>query len=420
MGSELLSGFRMLDLADEKGALCGKIFADMGADVIKVEPPQGCSTRRIPPFVDDLPDSDRGLYFIAYQAGKRSVTLNLESPDGRALLEDLVRKSDFLLESFPVGYMESIGLGYERLAELNPRIIHTSITPFGDTGPGRNYKAADIVSWASGGPMFLMGEEKRPPLEMSLPQAGLHAGAEAAVASLLAHYPREIQGKGQRVVIDMQACVLWTLMNEQAMPILHGDYIRRSGVYYTAIGTRRKLVYACKDGFISTVLAGGSGVGAISMKGLAEWMAGSGFAADWMIKKDWATWVPGILMKASEQDYLEIADLEERVQRFFSTMTKREIYAEALKRRILLAPVATAADIADDEQLRARNYFVRVEHDTLGRTLTLPGAFAKFSVTPVGPGRRAPRLGEHNGEVWGELLGIDGARLGSLRAIGAI
>ena len=137
MGSELLSGFRMLDLADEKGALCGKIFADMGADVIKVEPPQGCPTRRMPPFVDDLPDAERSLYFIAYQAGKRSVTLNLDSPDGRALLEDLVRKSDFLLESFPVGYMESIGLGYERLAELNPRIIHTSITPFGDTGPGK-------------------------------------------------------------------------------------------------------------------------------------------------------------------------------------------------------------------------------------------------------------------------------------------
>ncbi len=268
--------------------------------------------------------------------------------------------------------------------------------------------------------MFLMGDEGRPPLEMSLPQAGLHAGAEAAVASLLAHYPREIEGKGQRVVIDMQACVVWTLMNEQAMPILHGDYIRRTGVHYTATGTRRKLVYSCKDGYISTVLAGGSGVGAISMKGLVEWMAASGFAADWMIAKDWSTWVPGILMKATEQDYREIADLEDRVQRFFDTMTKREIYAEALKRRILLAPVATAADIADDEQLKARNYFVRVDHDTLGRTLTLPGAFAKFSLTPVGPGRRAPRLGEHNGEIWGGLLGIDSARLGRLRAIGAI
>src|SRR5271156_3699365 len=420
MGSELLSGFRMLDLADEKGALCAKIFADMGADVIKVEPPQGCSTRRIPPFVDNLPEADRSLYFIAYQAGKRSATLNLESPDGRALLEDLVRKSDFVLESFPVGYIESIGLGYERLAELNPRIIQTSITPFGDTGPGKNYKACDIVSWAAGGQMFLMGEEGRPPLEMSLPQAGLHAGAEAAVASLLAHYPREIEGRGQHVVVDMQACVAWTLMNEQAMPILHGDYIRRSGVHYTAIGARRKLVYACKDGYISTLLAGGSGVGAISMNGLVGWMAENGFAADWMTKKNWASWVPGILMKATEGDYEEIADLEDRVQRFFSTMTKREIYAEALKRRILLAPVATAADIADDEQLKARNYFVRVEHDTLGRTLTLPGAFAKFSVTPIGPGRRAPRLGEHNGEVWGELLGIDGTRLGRLRAIGAI
>ncbi len=420
MASQLLSGFRMLDLADDKGALCGKIFADMGADVIKVEPRDGCPTRRIPPFLDDRPDPDRSLYAIAYHAGKRSVTLDLALADGRALLEDLVRKSDFLVESFPVGYLDSAGLGYARLSALNPRIVHTSIAPFGDRGPGSNYKAADIVTWAAGGPMFLMGDEGRPPLEMSLPQAGLHAGAEAAVASLLAHYPREIEGVGQHVVIDMQACVVWTLMNEQAMPILHGDYIRRTGVHYTATGTRRKLVYSCKDGYISTVLAGGSGVGATSMKGLVEWMAARGFAAQWMIEKDWRTWVPGILMKATERDNEEIADLEERVQRFFDTMTKREIYAEAIARRILLAPVATAADIADDEQLKARNYFVRVDHDTLGRTLTLPGAFAKFSATPVGPARRAPRLGEHNEEVYGELLGIDGARLARLRAIGAI
>src|SRR5581483_4139284 len=176
MASELLSGFRMLDLTDERGALCGKIFADLGADVVKVEPPSGCPTRRIPPFLDDQPGPDRGLYSIAYQAGKRSVTLNLESADGRALLEDLARKSDFLVESFAPGYMDSLGLGYERLAELNPRLIYASITPFGDSGPARNYKAADIVSWASGGPMFMMGEKGRPPLEMSVPQAGLHAG----------------------------------------------------------------------------------------------------------------------------------------------------------------------------------------------------------------------------------------------------
>jgi benzylsuccinate CoA-transferase BbsE subunit len=420
MPSELLKGFRVLDLTDEKGALCGKMFADLGAEVIKVEPPTGCSTRRIPPYLEDKADADHCLYSIAYHAGKKSVTADLATDDGRALVADLAAKSDFLVESHQLGYLDSIGLGYDALAKNNPRLIYASITPFGDTGPGKDYNWADIITWAAGGMMYMMGDEGKPPIQMSLPQAGLHAGAEAAVASLLAHYPREIEGKGQRVVIDMQACVVWTLMNEQAMPILHGDYLRRTGVYYTATGTRRKLVYSCKDGYISTVLAGGSGVGATSMKGLGEWMAASGFAADWMIAKDWATWVPGILMKATEQDNQEIADLEDRVQRFFDTMTKREIYAEALKRRILLAPVATAADIAEDEQLKARNYFVRVDHDTLGRTLTLPGAFAKFSVTPVGPGRRAPRLGEHNGEVWGDLLGIDSARLGRLRAIGAI
>ncbi len=420
MTSELLSGFRMLDLADEKGALCGKMFADMGADVIKVEPRGGCSTRRIPPFLDDLPNEDRSLYFLAYAAGKRSVTLNLGSPDGRALLADLVRKSDFLVESFPPGYMGSIGLGYDHLAEINPRLIYTSVMPFGDKGPGSAYKAYDIVTWASGGPMFMMGEQGKPPLEMSLPQAGLHAGAEAAVASLMAHYPREIEGVGQRVVVDMQACVVWTLMNEQAMPIMHGDHIRRDGMYHAAIGARRKLVYACKDGYISTLLIGGRGVGVISMKGLVAWMAEKGFAAEWMANKDWTAWVPGILMKATEEYFREIVDLEERVQRFFATMTKREIYTEALSRRILLAPVATAADIAADDQLKARDYFVRIDHETLNRALTLPGAFAKLSATPIGPVRRAPRLGEHNHEVFHELLGIDGARLGALRAAGAI
>ncbi|HVA67707.1 MAG TPA: CoA transferase [Candidatus Binataceae bacterium] len=420
MASELLKGFRMLDLSDEKGALCGKIFADMGADVIKIEPPAGCSTRLIPPFLDAAADSDRSLYFLAYQAGKRSVTLNLEAADGRALLERLAAKSDFIVESFRIGYMDSIGLGYERLTAINPRLIHASITPFGDKGPGKHYKACDIVSWASGGPMFLMGEEGRPPLEMSQPQAGLHAGGEAAVASLIAHYPRQTSGRGQHIVVDMQACMVWTLMNEQAMPILHGDYIRRSGVDYVATGTRRRLIFACKDGYISTLLAGGMGVGTISMKGLIGWMAEKGVAADWMLEKDWATWTPGIFMKSTDTDYEEIADLEDRVTRLFATLTKREIYEQGRLRRILLAPVATAADIGADEQLKAREYFVPIVHENLGRTLTMPGAFAKFSVTPVGPAGRAPQLGEHNREVYGDLLGIEPARLAELRASGAI
>jgi benzylsuccinate CoA-transferase BbsE subunit len=416
MASELLKGFRMLDLTDEKGAMCGKIFADLGAEVIKVEPPGGCSTRRIPPFLEDEIGPDRGLYFIAYQAGKKSVTANLESADGRALVAELAKKCDFLVESFQLGYLDSIGLGYDDLAKLNPRLVYTSITPFGDKGPGKDYKWADIITWAAGGMMYLMGEEGKPPIEMALPQAGLHAGAEAAVASLIAHYPREADGLGQRVVVNVQACIVWTLMNEQAMPILHGNHLSRSGVYAGSLGIRRKMVFRCKDGYISSVIAAGP-----TTKNLIDWLNEEGYGADWMKTIDWNSWTPGLFMKATPEDLSHVTDMEERIEKFFLTMTKSEIYAQTLKRRLLLAPVATEADIARDVQLKAREYFVEVDHtDTVGRKLTMPGAFAKLSETPIVINRRAPRLGEHNDEIYGELLGRSTRQLSELRAIGAI
>jgi len=416
MASELLKGFRMLDLSDEKGAMCGKIFADLGAEVIKVESPGGCSTRRIPPFLEDQVGPDRSLYFIAYQAGKKSVTANLESADGRSLVSELAKKCDFLVESFQLGYLDSIGLGYDALAKLNPRLVYTSITPFGDQGPGKDYKWADIITWAAGGMMYLMGEEGKPPIEMALPQAGLHAGAEAAVASLIAHYPRQTDGLGQRVTVNMQACIVWTLMNEQAMPILHGDHLRRSGVYVGSLGVRRKMVFRCKDGYISSVIGPGP-----TTKNLMDWVIEGGFGADWMKTRDWSSWTPGLFMKPTEDDLAHITDMEDRIERFFMTMTKDEIYAQTLKRRLLLAPVATEADIARDVQLKTREYFVKVDHsETVGRTLTMPGAFAKLSETPIVLSRRAPRLGEHNKEIYGELLGRNAEQLTELRALGAI
>jgi benzylsuccinate CoA-transferase BbsE subunit len=415
MASELLKGFRMLDLADEKGALCGKIFADLGADVIKVEPPGGCSTRRIPPFLEDIPGPDRSLYAIAYHAGKRSVTLNLETADGRALLTELVKKTDFLVESFPLDYLDSLGLSYQVLAGHNPRLIHTSITPFGDESPAKNYKAADIVTWASGGMMYLMGEEGRAPLEMSQPQAGLHAGAEAAVASLIAHYPREIGGVGQHVVVDMQACIVWTLMNEQAMPILHGDYLRRSGVFTGAIGGRRKTVFRCKDGYVSGLLAGGAYLP--STNATINWMKEEGAAPEWLTQEGGLkSLTPGAFMSADAQDLQELERAEQVFEQFLMTKTKREIWQNILKRRILAAPVATVADIAADPQLKDRDYFVEVESEALGRKLTLPGAFAKLSKTPISPAGATPRLGQHNHEVYCELLGITAEQLVELRA----
>jgi crotonobetainyl-CoA:carnitine CoA-transferase CaiB-like acyl-CoA transferase len=419
MGSELLKGLRMLDLADEKGALCGKMFADMGAEVIKVEPPAGCSTRAIPPFLDDIPGPDRSFYAIAYHAGKQSVTLNLESADGRALFRRLAARADFIVESFPLGYMDQLGLGYEKLRELNPRLIHTSITPFGDSGPGKNYKAADIVTWAAGGMMYLMGDEGKPPLEMSLPQAGLHAGAEAAVASLIAHYPREIDGVGQHVVINMQACVVSTLMNEQAMPLLHGDYLRRSGIFTGAIGGRRKTIFRCKDGYISGLLAGGAYLP--STNAIIEWMKEEGAAPTWLSRQGGLkSLTPSGFMSAGDADLRELEMAEEALERFLMTKTKKEIWQNILQRRILAAPVATVADIADDPQLAARHYFVEIGIAHLERKFTMPGQFAKLSATPVGPAGPPPQIGQHNPEVYCGLLGMTPEHLVRLRAIGAI
>src|SRR5216683_3002597 len=400
MPSELLNGLRLLDLTDEKGALAGKIFADLGAEVIKIEPPDGCSTRRIPPYLDDVRDPEHCLYSLAYHAGKKSITANLANAEARELVANLAAHADFLVESQPLGYLESIGLGYETLARRNPRLIYTSITPFGDTGPGKNYNWADIITWAAGGMMYLMGEEGKPPLQMSLPQAGLHAGGEAAVASLLAHYPRQADNTGQRIVVNMQACIVWTLMNEQAMPFLHGNHLTRTGVFVGSADARRKMVYECKDGFISTLIAGGVVVGG-STRALIEWMGEGGPIPEWMRKKDWISWVPGVFMKMTEQDY-------------------REIDAEGLKRRIFLAPVSNAADIAEDAQLKARDFWVTVPHDTLGRSLTFPGPFAKMTATPLGSTTRAPRIGEHNDEIYRGLLGLAPDRIAKLRAAGAI
>jgi len=414
-----MAGYRMLDLSDEKGMLCGKIFADMGVEVIKIEQPGGDPARNLQPFHQDEPDPEKSLFWFAYNAGKKSVTLDLATADGRAVFQDLVKVSDFVLESFPVGYLDSLGLSYDALSRLNPRIILTSLTPFGDTGPGREQQADDIVLWATGGMMAIMGERDRSPVRMNLLQSYFHAGAEAAVGTMAAHYPRELTDEGQHVVVNMQACIVWTLMNEQAYPILHGNSVQRNGVFVGSTGMRQRTVFPCKDGHITLLLAGGPL--AFSLRAFVKWMDEKGLCPKWMAEKDWSMWGPATFMNAKgDEVQKEIDAIEAAVTAFLMTMTKTEIYAEALKRRILLAPVATVADIMASEQLAARNFFVPISHEDLGATISYPGPFAKLSETPLAVTGRAPHIGEHNREVYGVLLAYSKEKLLTLRAVGAI
>jgi benzylsuccinate CoA-transferase BbsE subunit len=410
----MLEGLRVLDLTDERGAFCGRMFAELGADVIKVEPVGGCPTRRIDPFVDGRPGPDRSAYFIAYQAGKRSITLNLDRVDGCRTLADLATTADFVVESSGQPYFDERGVGYAALSEINPELIYTTITPFGERGPAAAWAAADITLWAAGGMMYLTGVPGRPPLQISIPQAYLHAGAEAATASMLAYFARLGDGRGQRVVVDTQACVVWTLMNEQAYPLLHGDYLNRSGVMAGSGDLARRMIFEVADGQVAALLLGESA------RLVVEWMAEEGAAPPWLLAVDWAMFAPSRLMDA-ESGLLELMHRSDAaIEAWLRTKTKSFLYEGAIKRRILLAPVSTVQDIFDDEQLAARDYFRTFFHPGAGRELTLPGPFVRYSEVPASTLGPAPRLGEHNLEVYVHLLGYSLEKVRHMYSTGVI
>ena len=411
-----LQGLRALDLTDALGYLCGRLLADLGVEVIKVEPPGGDSGRALAPRWRDATGREHGLYWYAANAGKLGVTLALEHRGAERVLADLVERVDFVLESFAPESPEAALVG--RLVAARPHVIRTSVTPFGDRPPGRALHADDIVLWAMGGPMYVCGDDDRPPLRLPLWLAFSHAGAEAATGSLLAHLARGRSGRGQHVVVSAQAAMVWTLMNAQAFPILHGDSLRRSGPFMGSRGVRRRTVFRCADGHVSLLLMGAQG--APSTRALMTWMAEHGTLPRWLHDWPWETWEPGFAMAITPEMQAELVRIEEAVEAFLMTRTKAEIYREGVRRRILVAPCATVADVAADPQLAARDYFRPVEDPALGRTVRLPGPFARLSATPLAAARRAPEPGEDNPRVYGTLLGYGADALAALGRDGIV
>jgi crotonobetainyl-CoA:carnitine CoA-transferase CaiB-like acyl-CoA transferase len=276
----VLAPYRVLDLTDVNGWSCGRILGDLGADVIKIEPPGGDIGRKRGPFYHDERESEKNLNWIAYNANKRGITLNLESETGRELFRRLARRADFIIESFSPGYLKSRGIGYGDLHEINSAVIVTSITPFGQTGPYSKYRGSDLTAIAGSGFMSLVGEPDREPLRVTLPQAPMWAGMYATAGTLIAHYQRQNTGLGQYVDVSMQASMLWALANAPAYWSVNRENLKRGGdhiVGRSITGARMRALYPCKDGHINFIIYGGE-AGKRSNEAMVEWMAENGGA----------------------------------------------------------------------------------------------------------------------------------------------
>lgn len=410
----VLNGYRVLDLCTGGCLICGKVLADMGADVIKIEVPGGDPSRNMGPFYENVPDRERSLFWFAFNTNKRGVTLNIETPEGKEIFRKLVERADVVLENFDVGYLGNLGLSYEDLRNINPKLVMTSITPFGLSGPYKNYKGSDMVVWALGGLMNVCGNPDRRPVQVSLQQSYIAAGTHAAEAAMIALFERENSGLGQHVDVSAQATLTWFISELLPFYSLLGQDMKRAGGAITRVGGLLcPVVFKCKGGYISYLIQAGL-PGAERNQKMVQWLEEEGLATDYLREKDWYNW------DWTEVSAKELDKIAKPVGELFLRYTSQELYQDAIRRGISLFPVSTAKDVMENLQLEARGFWIRVRHEELDTTITYPGAFALMSETPIKIRQRAPLIGEHNKEIYIEELVLKPEELISLKAIGSV
>ncbi|MBI4641271.1 MAG: CoA transferase [Candidatus Tectomicrobia bacterium] len=388
-----LSGWRLLDMTDSLGFYCVKLLADMGADVIKIERPGGDSARLIGPFESDLPHPEKSLSFLYFNANKRGITLNIETPEGQEIFKALIKKTDIFVETFNPGYLPNLNLGYETLSLLNPSLIMTSISGFGQSGPYSQYEASDIVGFAMGGLMALSGEPDGPPCVAPDNQAYIMAGAHAAASTLAALFYRQMTGKGQYIDASML----------EAMTQVIDCGITRYSV--TKEMTKRFRLptdvspegnYPCKDGYVRISIFTQR-----NWRNLLEWIGDPPELLD-------PKWEEG----SNRRGQRDIIDPP--ISAFTMNYTKAELYEIGQKMRVPITPVNTPEEFMNDPHTIAREFFVQVNHPVAG-TIKYPGAPFRLSGTPWSIECPAPLVGQHNEEIYRGELGMSEAELAQLR-----
>lgn len=394
MSSGALAGVKVIDLTHHiAGPYATKLLADFGADVLKIERPGGDPGRRLPPFYHDEPHPEKSLPFLYLNTNKRSVTLNLKSETGRAILMDLLADADALVENFAPSVMPRLGLDAETLRAHNPRLVVASVSNFGQTGPWRDYRATEIVAYALGGLMYIFGAYDREPLKHALHQAQFKAGSNLASATLMALYHQRLTGRGQRVDVSIQESIA-SALRDVTNNYTYTGAVRRRQPNHTGDLTRLRAV---SDGYVLP----NPGIGA---------------ALDWQILVDF--------LEAPELDDPRFDNASARLENaealgailddIFATKRKQEIFYAAHEKRFIYGVIDSPEETVDNPQIQARGYYVPLPHPDLGE-ITFPGAPFLMGDSPWQVHAAAPRLGEHNAAVLGDL-GYSAQDLAYLRA----
>jgi CoA:oxalate CoA-transferase len=401
-GEGALTGYRVLDLADAKGAYCTKLLADLGAEVIKVEDPRGDPTRGLPPFAEDIPDLERSLPFVFRNANKLGVTLNLQTQDGKRLLGKLVESADVLVESSPPGFMADLGLDYGSLSEINRSLVMASITEFGQSGPYRDWSGSPIVDMALSTDLIEAGFPDKAPCSLPGMAAYDATSVMAAISIVLALFERGDSGGGHYIDVSVHgnarlAIYPWMVTLHSYNRTPDGPPPAPEG----RIGAAVYPVYPCKDGHVRVVaLTPWQWDALLTVIGEPEALAGP----------EWRE----LLHRVSHA-----AELYDTMVEFTMNYTMMELFETGHREGVPIAPVLGLSDFIDSPQTRAREFFLDMQHPVIGR-FRYPGPPYKWTETPCRVERSAPLLGEHNVAILCERLGLSRTELAALRHAGVV
>ena len=401
-----------MEFADETASYAGRLLADLGTEVIKVEPPGGGRQRHTPPFFR-FEGPDTSIAFWVHNTSKKSVVLDLDRASDQALARRLALTADVILEDCPVGFLSSRGLGYEELRALKPALVYASVTGFGQTGPHSAWAYSDIIGQATGGMMILAGDPADPPNLVYGHQADVSASINAAQGTLLAVLHAESTGQGQHVDVSAQEAV--SMNQETAMQnwdLQHKNRVRMGGTTALPITVPGYGLYEASDGGFCYFMVPAAGAG---FPGLVQWMRDEGAVSD-LDTEPYASLCATLNLRFLAQALADpaaagpilgqLSHIQEAVARFAGSRTANELYEQGQARRLLIGLVSTPADLAHNRHLREREWFQQLQFDYLGASVEFPGAPYRLSETPALIAR-PPALGEHTDAILASL-GIGG------------